>query len=263
MSVPILVFDIETVPDVATGKRLYPEIATLPDEQALTALIALREQEANTPFMRLPLHKIACLSMLWVDNGSLTLKSFSLDTYSEMEILSKFFGIFEKGRLPNLVSWNGSRFDIPVMLYRAIHHKLVAPHFLDETSSNEKRYNNYLGRYHARHLDLMDKMSLYGTSLHQPLDVVATLCGFAGKQDLDGSQVVTLVQNNDWKTLTTYCESDVLNTWLVYLRWQRLSGGFSPELSDSWEEYTRGYLQQLTDDTNEIRHQKFLDGWQA
>ena len=62
ISTPILVFDIETMPDIQTGKRLYPELADLGDDDALTALIALRHAESGTEFMRLPLHKIACLS---------------------------------------------------------------------------------------------------------------------------------------------------------------------------------------------------------
>lgn len=262
MTLPILVFDIETVPDVETGKLLFPEIAHLPDEQVLTALISLREQEADTTFMRIPLHKIACLSMLWVDidSNKIRLKSFSLEHYTEAEILSTFFQIFKRSPLPNLVSWNGSRFDIPVMLYRGMHHKLTAPEFLDE-SSHDRRYNNYLSRYHARHLDLVDKLSLYGSSLHQPLDVVAMLCGFAGKQDIDGSMVVDLVENQEWQKLTTYCESDVLNTWLIYLRWQRLTGNFSPAICDDWEEHTYEYLKKLNNNDDTLRHQKFLDGW--
>ena len=75
---PILVFDIETIPDVATGKRLYPELAGLSDNDAMTKLMALREQDVGHPFMPLPLHQIACLSVLWVAGGKMTLKSLSL-----------------------------------------------------------------------------------------------------------------------------------------------------------------------------------------
>ena len=73
---PILVFDIETIPDVATGKRLYPELAGLSDNDAMTKLMALREQDVGHPFMPLPLHQIACLSVLWVAGGKMTLKQY-------------------------------------------------------------------------------------------------------------------------------------------------------------------------------------------
>lgn len=62
---PILVFDIETIPDVATGKRLYPELAGLSDNDAMTKLMALREQDVGHPFMPLPLHH-GVSQELWV-----------------------------------------------------------------------------------------------------------------------------------------------------------------------------------------------------
>ncbi len=261
---PTLIFDIETIPDIATGKRIYPELASLSDADAQSAMIAMRQAEAGSDFMRLPLHKIACLSMLWVDDHHMKLKSFSLNEMDEANILSTFFQIFEKGQasynLPNIVSWNGSGFDIPVMLYRAMHHKLTAPAFMQEDGKDMK-YNNYLSRYHSRHLDLMDKMTLYAGYNRQPLDLISALFGFAGKQDMDGSMVVDLVQNEDWQALTTYCESDVLNTWLVYLRWQLLCGHINHEMAENLEQTTRQYVSDLTNEAGEVIHQGFLDGW--
>ena len=87
---PILVFDIETIPDVATGKRLYPELAGLSDNDAMTKLMALREQDVGHPFMPLPLHQIACLSVLWGGGGKMTLKSLSLADHSEAQRIKPF-----------------------------------------------------------------------------------------------------------------------------------------------------------------------------
>lgn len=255
---PVVIFDIETVPDVTSGKRMNPKLAELSDQDALSAMIAIRQDEVGSNFMRLPLHKIACLSMLWVDDNQMKLKSFSLDQMDEAQILNTFFGIFKKERLPNLVSWNGSGFDIPVMLYRAMHHRLSAPDFLNELG--DMKYNNYLSRYHTRHLDLMDKLTLYAGYNRQSLDTVAGICGFAGKQDIDGSMVVDLVEKQNWQALTTYCESDVLNTWLVYLRWQLLTGILDLESESKLEIMTKEYVANIIDQGN-IRHQGFLDGW--
>nr|WP_227429483.1 3'-5' exonuclease [Psychrobacter sp. I-STPA6b] len=265
---PILIFDIETIPDVDSGKRLYPQLTSLSEADALTALIAIRQQEANSTFMRLPLHKIACLSLLWVDSKQqrFRLKSFALNEHSEAEIISTFFNIFDPekdlNKLPDIVSWNGSGFDIPVMQYRAMHHKLTAPAFFNDKFHDGYKYNNYTNRYHTRHIDLMDKLSMYGASTRQQLDVVASLCGLAGKQDVDGSMVVDLVQNQDWHTLTTYCESDVINTWLLYLRWQLLQGTLTPDSFEQWQALTQQYLQTLTNTDGSLTHQGFLDSWQ-
>lgn len=258
-SSPILVFDIETIPDVQTGKRLHPELANLSDTEATTALIALREQEANSSFMRLPLHQIACLSMLWIDlaNQRMKLASFSLDQMNEAKILETFFNVFNPKKLPNLVSWNGSNFDLPVIQFRAMHHQLSAKNLFSE----DEKYNNYLNRYHQRHLDLMDKLAFYNNSNRQPLDLIASLCGLAGKQDIDGSQVVGLVQAEEWHKLQVYCESDVINTWLLYLRWRYLIGDLDQTNHEYWQTFTLNYLKTLKNTDNSLRHQGFLSAW--
>lgn len=251
---PILVFDIETIPDVDTGRRLYPTLKDLDDADALSALTALRQAEAGTDFMRLPLHKVACLSFLWFDGMNFRLKSLSLETMSEQEILATFLRAFDKK--PVLVSWNGAGFDIPVIMYRAMHHKLSAPALF-----NSAHKPDYLYRYGEMHIDLMDKMSLYNGYQRQKLDTIASLCGFAGKGDIDGSQVVPMVQAGDWQKLTTYCESDVLNTWLIYLRWLILTAKADISECDALIDATYGFVESLHNADGSLRHQGFLDAW--
>lgn len=252
---PILVFDIETIPDVETGRRLYPELKDLSDDDALTALIALRQAEAGNDFMRLPLHKIACLSFLWVENGEFSLHSLALDRLTEADILRKFFRAFAKK--PVLVSWNGSGFDVPVLLYRALHHKISAPALFNSANKPD-----YLYRYGEMHVDLMDKMSLYNGYSKQKLDTIAALCGFAGKGEIDGSQVVPMVQSGDWQKLTTYCESDVLNTWLIYLRWLILTGKADLDGCEMMIEQTHEFVSKIKNPDDTLRHERFLDAWQ-
>lgn len=252
---PILVFDIETIPDVETGRRLYPELKDLSEDDALTALIALRQAEAGNDFMRLPLHKIACLSFLWVENGEFSLHSLALDRLTEADILRKFFRAFAKK--PVLVSWNGSGFDVPVLLYRALHHKISAPALFNSANKPD-----YLYRYGEMHVDLMDKMSLYNGYSKQKLDTIAALCGFAGKGEIDGSQVVPMVQSGDWQKLTTYCESDVLNTWLIYLRWLILTGKADLDGCEMMIEQTHEFVSKIKNPDDTLRHERFLDAWQ-
>ena len=252
---PILVFDIETIPDVETGRRLYPELKDLSDDDALTALIALRQAEAGNDFMRLPLHKIACLSFLWVENGEFSLHSLALDRLTEADILRKFFRAFAKK--PVLVSWNGSGFDVPVLLYRALHHKISAPALFNSANKPD-----YLYRYGEMHVDLMEKMSLYNGYSKQKLDTIAALCGFAGKGEIDGSQVVPMVQSGDWQKLTTYCESDVLNTWLIYLRWLILTGKADLDGCEMMIAQTHEFVSKIKNADNTLRHERFLNAWQ-
>ncbi len=253
---PILVFDIETIPDVTAAQRLYPDITELSEADALTKLIELRQAEVGNPFLPLPLHKIVCLSVLWVANGKMTLKTLSLNEHSESEILQTFFKSIDKN--PQLVSWNGKGFDIPVMTYRALAQRLSAPRLYNELG--DMKYNNYVNRYHDRHTDLMLKLAMSSTL--QKLDVVASVCGFAGKQDLDGYDVVPMVTAGEWDKLATYCESDVLNTWLIFLRYQALTGKMAPEQVQQWEKYTYDYLSELKNLDDRVRHANFLAAWQ-
>ena len=260
---PILVFDIETVADTDAARRIYPQLADLNDADTLSALTAIRIQEAGHDFMRLPLQRIVCISALYIKDGQLTLFSLSADKFSEKEILTKFFRAFnDTEKLPQLISWNGSGFDIPVLIYRAMQYDLSAPWLFEEGERiKNMRFDNYVNRFHTRHLDLMDRFSQYGASRREAMDVVASLYGLPGKTNVDGSMVGALVANDNWQTLSIYCESDVLNTWLIYLRWLRLTGKLSSEGFSAWQAQTREYLTTVKEENDSIRHHEFLADW--
>ncbi len=260
MNQPILVFDIETVIDVEAGQRMNG--LSLSTDEALQALSHLRRSEAlgryegSTDFPRLPFHEIVCISGLWIGSGEMKLFSFCRQDYSEREIITRFLGVFDK-HFPTLVSWNGSGFDIPVLLYRAMIHKLSAPRFLDQGEHDTaRRYDNYQNRYHARHTDLMDAMALFNTRGFQRLDDIAQLFGFPGKQGVSGADVVSQVQSGQWSELKEYCESDVLNTWLVYLRWQLLRGQLDEDNHHEWVRKTRDFLA-----VHSVHQLGFLKHW--
>ena len=48
------------------------------------------------------------------------------------------------------------------------------------------KWNNYISRYHMRHLDLMDLLAMYQPRASAPLDDLAKLAGFPGKLGMDG-----------------------------------------------------------------------------
>lgn len=260
LGLPVLVFDIETVPDTEAGARLFG-LELPPDEVAL-AMNNLRRQEINSDFPRLPLHEVVCISGLWVTDEQIQLFSFSQQDpktgqrFSEKEILSKFLGIFDK-RFPTLVSWNGSGFDLPVLMLRAMRHGLSAAGLMDQGERDSKRkFDNYQNRYQSRHTDLMDCLAMFNTRNFQRLDDVAVVMGFPGKQGESGYNVSDYVKQDQWTELCQYCESDVLNTWLIYLRWQGLRGYLSVDEQQHWMSQTRDYLQQ-----HAPQQQHFLDAW--
>ena len=260
---PILVFDIETVADIQAARRIYPQLADLNDADTLSALTAIRTQEAGHDFMRLPLQRIVCISALYIKDGNLSLFSLTADKFSEKDILAKFFRAFSDiETLPQLISWNGSGFDIPVLIYRAMQYDLSAPWLFEEGERiKNMRFDNYVNRFHTRHLDLMDRFSQYGASRREAMDVVASLYGLPGKTDVDGSMVGDLVGSEDWQTLSVYCESDVMNTWLIYLRWLRLTGQLSSPDFEAWQQQSYDYLAQYTQADGSARHQDFIADW--
>ena len=262
---PILVFDIETVADTDAARRIYPQLAELNDADALSALTAIRTQEAGHDFMRLPLQRIVCISALYIKEGTFSLFSLTADKFSEKDILSKFFRAFsDLEKLPQLISWNGSGFDIPVLIYRAMQYDLSAPWLFEEGERiKNMRFDNYVNRFHTRHLDLMDRFSQYGASRREAMDVVASLYGLPGKTDVDGSMVGGLVKNGDWQTLSIYCESDVMNTWLIYLRWLRLTGQLSSQDFNAWQQQSHDYLAQYTQADGSPRHHEFIADWSS
>ena len=262
---PILVFDIETIADIDGARRIYPQLADLNDADTSSALTAIRTQEAGHDFMRLPLQRIVCISALYIKDGQFSLFSLTADKFSEKEILTKFFRAFSDiEKLPQLVSWNGSGFDIPVLIYRAMQYDLAAPWLFEEGERiKNMRFDNYVNRFQTRHLDLMDRFSQYGASRREAMDVVASLYGLPGKTAVDGSMVGALVAADDWQTLSIYCESDVMNTWLIYLRWLRLTGKLSSPSFDHWQRQSIDYLQSFTQADGTVRHQDFIADWSS
>lgn len=231
-----LVFDIETVPDIAGGRRLYG-LDGLDDAAAGEALFKLRRQETGgSDFIRHSLQRIVCISAVLRTREGLKVWSLGEESSSEADLIARFFAGLERFS-PTLVSWNGSGFDLPVLHYRALLHGVQAPLYWDQGEYNrDSKFNNYLGRFHARHTDVMDLLAGYQARAVQPLDQIATLLGFPGKMGMDGSLVWPTFLAGELGKIRQYCETDVLNTWLVYCRFQFMRGqldaaGLAAELS--------------------------------
>src|SRR5690606_42055018 len=84
--------------------------------------------------------------------------------------------------------------------------------------------HTYLGRYRLRHLGLMGVLSGFQSRGRAGLDQVAVLLGFPGKLGMSGDAVWDRWLAGDIEHIRHYCETDVLNTWLVYLRFEYMRG---------------------------------------
>jgi predicted PolB exonuclease-like 3'-5' exonuclease len=220
----LFVFDIETVPDVTGGQRLY-DLQGLDAAETVKAMQHIRRQQTGgDDFLRPYLQQIVAISMVMRHGGTCRVWSLGNPDDDERELIRQFFGGISK-YTPTLVSWNGSNFDLPVLHYRALLHSVAAPRYW-EVGDNDRefRFNNYQSRYHWRHIDLMDVLAGFSPRATAPLDDIATLLGLPGKQGMDGSKVWDAYQAGEQLAIRHYCETDVLNTYLVYLRFELMRG---------------------------------------
>jgi len=219
----ILVFDIETIPDLTAGRKLF-DLDGLSDHDTAQALFALRRAKTGNEFLPHYLQKIVAISLVLCNSSQLKVWTLGDEQSDEREMISRFFSGIDK-HTPTLVSWNGSGFDLPVLHYRALLHGIAA-HTYWETGESQQtfRWNNYLNRFHYRHLDLMDVLAAYQNKAFAPLDDIASMLGFPGKMGMNGSKVWDEYQAGNLKGIRDYCETDVLNTYCVYLRFELMRG---------------------------------------
>lgn len=219
----VLVFDIETIPDLESGRKLY-NIDGLSDADTASALFALRRAKTGNDFLPHHLQKIVAISLVFHKGSQFKVWSLGDESSDEQELIQRFYSGIDKN-IPTLVSWNGCGFDLPVLHYRALLHGISAPTYWESGDNQQSfRWNNYLSRFHARHLDLMDVIAGYQNKAFAPLDEIATMLGFPGKMGMSGAHVWGAYLNGELKNIRDYCETDVLNTYCVYLRFELMRG---------------------------------------
>ena len=221
---PTLVFDIETVPDAAGLRRLRPQWQELTDAEVAERAFAERREKTGSDFLPLHLHRVVAIGCAFRGTRGFQVRCLGTEDDGEARLIAEFFGYIDR-YTPQLVSWNGGGFDLPVLHYRGLVHGVQASRYWElGDDDRDFKWNNYISRYHARHLDLMDLLSLYQPRATAPLDEVARLAGYAGKLGMDGARVWPAYQEGRLAQIRAYCETDVANTYLVYTRFQRMRG---------------------------------------
>lgn len=260
MAWPVLVFDIESIPDIAGLRALRGSPAEHTDTEVYQAWVQERSEMGQSDFVPLHLQRILVLSCVFRNADGLKVHSFvDRDDQSEAKVIQQFFNSIEK-HTPQLVSWNGGGFDLPVLHYRGLKHGVVADKYWDlGDDDREFKWNNYISRYHLRHLDLMDLLAMYQPKNNAPLDAMAKLCGFPGKLGMDGSMVYQGYLNGQLEEIRRYCETDVMNTYLLYCRFQKMRGGLTEAEYDQEIALVKDSLGHLA--TTETHWQEYLAAW--
>ena len=268
MAWPVLVFDIETIPDIAGLRQASDAEPAWTDSQVLERWRTERKEKGQSDFLPLYLQRVLVVSCVFRNAEGLRIHSFvdreppaegARDMPGEGRVVQAFFNSIEK-HVPQLVSWNGGGFDLPVLHYRGLKHGVVADKYWDlGDDDRDFKWNNYIGRYHMRHLDLMDLLALYQPKNNAPLDMMARLCGFPGKLGMDGSAVYPAYLRGDTEGIRRYCETDVMNTYLLYCRFQKMRGGFTDKEYEQEMALVRQTLADLL--PAEAHWDEYLKAW--
>jgi len=270
----LFVFDIETVPDTDAAFNLTGE--TSPDTDLRRKAIEdyhLDITDGKNSFPRQPFHKVVAISFLEAeierDSGQegyvlKDLRSGGEAGFDEKQLLQGFFTYVERIR-PRLVSFNGRSFDLPVLKYRAMVHGISAP-WLHKSGD---KWNSYSYRFATDwHCDLLEVLSDFGASARVKLNEVCAAFGIPGKFGVDGSKVAEMMDAGQIDEIRHYCETDVLNTYLVYLRYQLHTGtlsktSYNAAVADvisfiDAEKENRPYLNDFMNAWGEASDNKFI-----
>jgi hypothetical protein len=164
-----------------------------------------------------PHHQIAVIGALWFDDNYKVSRLGVLGEGKDEAGALRDFARFLEDRRPELVTYNGRGFDMPVIGARCLRHGIPLKHYY---RSREIRY-----RFSAEgHLDLMDYVADFGAARPSRLDIIAKLCGMPGKVGVAGQDVGPMIHAGRIDEVRNYCLCDVVQTAGIFLRVELLRG---------------------------------------
>lgn len=227
----VIIWDLETVPDLRAAARM----AGIDEEATETA-----RESMGSGFPKPPLHSIACIGALVARHEAEGWRVSALGAphtgeRPEPELIQSFVDRIEQLR-PQLVTFNGNGFDLPVLRYRAMLHRV---------SASGIHARPYFNRYTNDAIDLCDALASFGSSPKMKLDELSRFLGLAGKpQGLEGSKVEGMVAAGQIAEVARYCETDIVNTYRLWLIYELFRGVLSPQQLQWSEGQLRDYVRQ-------------------
>ena len=225
MANEIMVWDLETVPDLEGYARANGIVGRSPEE--IRAAM-------GPDFPKLIYHSIVCIGALVASRTSngyevQVVGAPHVGQRTEKELIESF--VTKIGQVsPQLVTFNGSAFDLPVLRYRAMLHGIFAPGLHNRA---------YFHRYTDDCVDLCDVLSSFSYGAKAKLDELSRIMGLPGKPSgIDGSQVEAYFNAGRIQEISDYCKSDVINTYRLWLRHELFRGRLDQKQFDFSEQGT-------------------------
>jgi predicted PolB exonuclease-like 3'-5' exonuclease len=210
----VIVWDLETIPDLEGFARAN-RMTDASDEDI--------RADMGDRFLKPPFHAIVCIGAVVAERteGVWRVRASGAPNVGERpenELIRSFLTRIADLR-PQLVTYNGSSFDLPVLRYRAMLHGIPAPGLFARP---------YFNRYTDDAIDVCDVLSSFGASTKMRLDEVCKFMGLMGKPgEIDGSQVEEFFRSGRLKEISDYCVSDVMNTYRLWLRYELFRGNLT------------------------------------
>ena len=222
MNGTVVVWDLETIPDLI-GFAAANDLAGKSDHEV--------RQVLGSKFPKHIYHSIACIGALVAhrDHDRWQVDALGaphVGERTEKQLISAFVDKIAELR-PQLVTFNGSSFDLPVLRYRAM---------INEVSAPGLSFRPYFNRYTEDALDLCDVLSSFAPHTKASLNELSRIMGLPGKPDgIDGAEVERYFREGKIKEISEYCETDVVNTYRVWLRYELFLGRLSEKSFEASE----------------------------
>ena len=211
-----IIYDIETIPDLDFGRK-HMNLDGLSDEDIGRSMFFQQLQKYGNEFLPIDLQKVITISFVTEHNGHIELSSCTdvatfLDSIKDAD---------------HFVTWNGNRFDVPVLYFRAV---------LNNLAVNEKIFDK------NHHTDLKALLSNGDVNSISGLDWVSKHLGLPGKSEHTGNAVWDLYLEKKIDEVVRYCESDALNTYLIYVQHQLSMGVINEQELNTKKDMLKKFL---------------------
>ena len=228
---PILTFNIITIPDTEGLRTVYGTGAHANPEQLAEIAFQQGRQSHVHDHLPLHLHRIAAISCAVRDDEHFHIRSLGTPNETEAMLIRHLFDTVEKYK-PQSVSWNGAGFDLPLLGYRALIHRLSAPRQWDVSKREQ-------------HVSLMNELSCHQPQAQAARYDIARLCGLPATPDIEPNQIWSDWHAGKLEQIRHRSEIDALNTYLIYLRFQQLRSSITPAQYETEYELVKNTLVQL------------------
>jgi predicted PolB exonuclease-like 3'-5' exonuclease len=214
--------DLETVPDEALVCAVDGEPSRPYSEQLRRVLADRRARTGGrSDFLPLPYHRpvAGCLLEAVEDCGIVRVVDVSAWTDRRGDEAAFLARTWERLDGAAVVTFHGKGFDLPVLELRSLKHSIPTPAWF----TGGRRPGA------AEHFDLKELLSANGSGGAAPLDLYAKLVGLPGKEDVAGEDVQALYEAGALDRIAAYCMTDVVQTFLIFLRYRLVEGSLTPD----------------------------------